>query len=323
MDTQSKSAPFHLGEQRTQARAGVRAQMEKVGAVALRNYLPEQHREFFPLLPTLFVGAEDDAGGVWASVLWGEPGFISSPGPAALRVDAHLAGDDPLATSLRQGAVAGLLGLQFETRRRNRANGVVSSVDARGFGFALAQSFGNCAKYIQTREQVTAASAEAPIPAIVGTGALPHAALALIGQADTFFIATTAGRANGPAHGADVSHRGGRPGFVQVDAKGRLAWPDFQGNNFFNTIGNLDVDGRAGLLFIDFARGDLLHLSGRAQTDWDGPDIGRLQGARRVMRFQAERHVFRQRALPLRWKLQQQSPHLDQTGVWGDGGENR
>ena len=316
MDTASKAAPFHLGEQRAQERAGVRAQMEKVGAVVLRDYMPEQHRAFFPLLPTLFVGAEDAAGHLWASVLWGEAGFISSPSPVALRVDAHPSADDPLAASVHPGAALGLLGLQFETRRRNRANGVVSSIDARGFGFALTQSFGNCAKYIQTRAQVADASAEEPMPPVVGTGPLPDAAVALIRQSDTFFIASAAGPGNGPAHGADVSHRGGRPGFVHADAVGRLAWPDFQGNNFFNTIGNLDADGRAGLLFIDFTNGDLLHLSGRAETDWDGPDIAQLQGARRVNRFQAERHVFRRRALPLRWVLQEQSPHLDKTGVW-------
>lgn len=315
-DSERKGAPFHTGEQQAQERAGVRSQMERVGAVVLRDYMPEQHREFFPLLPTLFVGAEDEEGVLWASMLWGEAGFIRSPDPAALRIGAQFAADDPLATALRSGAAVGLLGLQFETRRRNRANGIVSAVDVRGFDFALEQSFGNCPKYIQTREQLHDAPDGEPLPASTGTGHLPEAAIALIRAADTFFIATAAGADIGAAHGADVSHRGGRPGFVQVDPDGSLAWPDYLGNNFFNTIGNLMADGRAGLLFIDFARGDLLHLSGRAEVDWDGPDVARVKGARRVLRFQTERHVFRPRALPLRWTLTEQSPHIDQTGVW-------
>lgn len=310
----NRPSPFHPGEQEAQARAGVRAQMEKVGAV-LRDVMPEQHREFFPLLPTLFAGTDDEQGRMWASVFWGEAGFLSSPAPAALRIDALLLQDDPLAASLQTGKALGLLGLQFETRRRNRANGTVASVDARGVGFALAQSFGNCAKYIQSRELI-AAAANPPVPATYGGAHLPGAALALIRRADTFFIATGTGTANGPAHAADVSHRGGRPGFVHVDENGMLAWPDFQGNNFFNTIGNLVADERAGLLFIDFARGDLLHLSGTAGTEWDGSDIARIAGAKRVMRFRTERHVFRPGALPLRWRLKEPSPHLEGIGAW-------
>lgn len=311
--TANRGAPFHAGEQAAQERAGVRAQMEKVGAVVLRDYMPEQHREFFPLLPTLFAGAEDERGRIWASVLWGPEGFVSSPAPAALRIDALLAQDDPLASSLQPGKAIGLLGLQFETRRRNRANGSVSSLDARGFEFALAQSFGNCAKYIQTREQRDTVPAAQPAPAMHGDAHLPAEAIALIRRADTFFIATGTRPENGPMHAADVSHRGGRPGFVRIDDSGALAWPDFQGNNFFNTIGNLVADGRAGLLFIDFERGDLLHLSGTGVTDWDAAP---LSGAKRVMRFQTEWHVFRPGALPLRWSLKDSSPHLDATGVW-------
>ncbi|WP_420475548.1 pyridoxamine 5'-phosphate oxidase family protein [Noviherbaspirillum sp. ST9] len=312
----NRAAPFHPGEQAAQVRAGVRAQMEKVGAVVLRDFMPEQHREFFPLLPTLFAGAEDENGRLWASVLTGPPGFVSSPAQAALRVDALPAKDDPLASALQPGKAIGLLGLQFETRRRNRANGTVASLDARGFDFALAQSFGNCAKYIQTRELDDSPAAQ-PKPVTHGGALLPDAATALIGRADTFFIATGTGVENSPAHGADVSHRGGRPGFVHIDESGMLAWPDFQGNNFFNTIGNLAADGRAGLLFIDFARGDLLHLSGTAGTDWDGPDVARLAGAKRVMRFQTQHHVFRPGALPMRWRLKEASPHLEGTGTWG------
>jgi predicted pyridoxine 5'-phosphate oxidase superfamily flavin-nucleotide-binding protein len=309
-------APFHAGEIHAQERAGVRSQMEKIGGVVLRDHMPEQHREFFPLLPTLFLGAADGAGELWASLLWGEPGFIQSPDAATLRIAARLQADDPLAASARPGAPLGLLGLQFETRRRNRANGTVAAVDERGFTFALQQSFGNCPKYIQTREQLAGMPAEPPQPVIAGNGALPDAALALIRRCDTFFIATAADASAGAAHGADVSHRGGRPGFVQVDAQGTVTWPDFQGNQFFNTIGNLAADGRAGLLFIDFERGDLLHLSGRAEVVWDGPEVAAFPGAQRMLRFRTTRHVLRPRALPLRWALREPSPHLQATGVW-------
>jgi len=309
-------APFHAGEMHAQERAGVRSQMEKIGGAVLRSYMPEQHRAFFPLLPTLFLGAADAAGDLWATMLWGTPGFVRSPDETTLRIDARLQPDDPLFASTRADVQVGLLGLQFETRRRNRANGRIASTDERGFDFALRQSFGNCPKYIQTREPLAILSTKTAGPAVAGDGALPDAAAALIRRSDTFFIATAAGRASGAAHGVDVSHRGGRPGFVHIDAQGAMCWPDFQGNNFFNTIGNLVADGRAGLLFIDFERGDLLHLSGRAEVVWNGADVESFAGAKRLLRFNTTRHLFRLGALPLRWGLCEQSPHLDTTGTW-------
>lgn len=310
---------FHQGELEAQERAGVRAQMDRAGAM-LRDYMPEQHRTFFPLLPTFFLGGSDDAGKVWASVLWGEPGFIQSPDATTLRIDAQLQPDDPLASALRPGAHFGGLGLQFETRRRNRANGVVTEVDERGFRFHVLQSFGNCPKYIQTRLQAAdrqaAASPATSGTAIAGGSMLPEPAIALIRRSDTFFIATASDATGGPPHGADVSHRGGLPGFVGIDGGGALVWPDFQGNNFFNTIGNLSADSRAGLLFIDFERGDLLQLSGRAQVLWEGEEVERFPGAKRLLRFLPEHHVFRPARMPLRWSVCESSPYLAATGTW-------
>ncbi|HEY0844674.1 MAG TPA: pyridoxamine 5'-phosphate oxidase family protein [Noviherbaspirillum sp.] len=313
---QTRPAPFHRGELQAQERAGVRAQMEKIGSIVLRDYMPDQHREFFPLLPTFFIGGSDEAGRIWASVLWGAPGFVQSPDPTTLRIAARLPEEDPLAAVLRPGTGLGGLGLQFETRRRNRANGVVADVDAHGFTLKVQQSFGNCPKYIQTREQRAWAPVMADVPAVAGGRQLPEAALALIRQADTFFIATAADEERGVSHGADVSHRGGRPGFVAIDAEGAMIWPDFQGNNFFNTIGNLLADARAGLLFLDFASGDLLQLSGRAEVVWDGETVARFAGAKRLLRFLPERHVFRPGRMPLRWSLSEVSPHLAATGTW-------
>jgi predicted pyridoxine 5'-phosphate oxidase superfamily flavin-nucleotide-binding protein len=84
---------------------------------------------------------------------------------------------------------------------------------------------------------------------------------AAIAAADTFFIASWH-----PAGGADASHRGGRPGFVEVRDERTLEFPDYPGNNMFNTLGNLAGHPRAGLLFADFERGDLLQLTGRARV---------------------------------------------------------
>jgi hypothetical protein len=135
-------------------------------------------------------------------------------------------------------------------------------------------------------------------------------AAALLRTADTFFIATHAA-GDAPNAGADVSHRGGRPGFVRVSNDGRaLTWPDLPGNAYFNTLGNLALEPRAGLVFPDFASGDLLHITGRAQIVWDGPQLAASAGAEPLVRLNVDETIDRPRALPLRWRLVEVSPEL-------------
>jgi hypothetical protein len=94
----------------------------------------------------------------------------------------------------------------------------------------------------------------------------------LIERADTFFIASWHGEG-----GADASHRGGRPGFVRVLDDRTLAFADYPGNNMFNTLGNLVGHPRIGLLFIDFERGDLVQLTGRARIQWEPQTTVRVE----------------------------------------------
>ena len=80
-------------------------------------------------------------------------------------------------------------------------------------------------------------------------------ARAFIARSDTLFVATQApAEAAGPdvqtSRGADVSHRGGRPGFVKLEDELTFLVPDFTGNFFFMTLGNLQLNPRAGVLFI-------------------------------------------------------------------------
>ena len=67
-----------------------------------------------------------------------------------------------------------------------------------------------------------------------------------------------------------------------------LLVPDFTGNFLFMTLGNLELDPRAGVLFIDFVTGDLLTLTGRAEVVWDGEGVKAFRGAERAWRFHIE-----------------------------------
>lgn len=309
--------PFHEGERRLQAAAGSFERLAEAGQRVVRDFMPEQHREFFTLLPWLLVGALDDDGQPWAGALAAPEGFVSSPDVRTLRVAATPAAHDPVAHAMREGAAVGLLGLQPHTRRRNRANGHVARVGAGGFEVAVSQSFGNCPRYIQAREPVFAPWPQAPhAESLPG---LDEEAQALIGAADTFFIASAhplAATSREPAHGVDVSHRGGKPGFVRVDAGGVLAVPDFAGNDFYNTLGNLLLQPRCGLLFIDHANGELLHLAARATLVTQGPEVERFAGARRVLRLEVTQALRVRRGLALRWGPAALSPQLQATGHW-------
>ncbi|MCC2656102.1 MAG: pyridoxamine 5-phosphate oxidase-related, FMN-binding protein [Panacagrimonas sp.] len=311
---------FHEGEQAVQQRIGVRERIEELGRRVIRDHMPDQHREFFGLLPFIVIGALDAARQPWATVLAGPAGFMQSPDPKHLVIDARPAAFDPLADTLTPGAAIGLLGIQPHTRRRNRMNGIVVPAPGAALAVAVSQSFGNCPKYIQAREPVFVGGERAPCAPRVGHGALDAAGRTIVAAADTFYIATAhpeAGRQPGTSQGFDVSHRGGKPGFVKIGGEGRvLTVPDFVGNFLFNTIGNLSINPRAGLLFIDFANGDLLYVAARGSIVWDGPEVQAFAGAQRLLRFEIESWRRVEGGLPLRWSGAEPSPFLAPTGDW-------
>src|SRR5260370_34582664 len=309
--------PWHTGEREAQRRAGVVERMEQMGGRNIRPFMPDQHRQFFSQLPFLLLGSVDGSGMPWASLLAGPPGFATTPDEYTLRVATRPAAGDPLNVALQPGARLGILGIELATRRRNRVNGHIVSADDVGFSLTVDQSFGNCPQYIQRRSTIEErASTEVEVEPFT---ALDGEARTLIGAADTFFVASFA-RASGPTacQGADVSHRGGRPGFVDVAADGTVTVPDFAGNRFFNTLGNLIVNPVAGLIFIDFAKGDLLQFSGMAEVVWEGDEIADFAGAERLWRVRPSYGRWLRGGFPFRLAPPEPSPQSLATGTWAD-----
>jgi len=306
-----EESPFHAGEVAIQRRLGIDEKIDRAGRRIIRTFMPDQHREFFAQLPFILVGSVDGSGQPWASMLTGRPGFLATPDDRTLTIAAQPVPGDPL--TLVPGAAVGLLGIEPPTRRRNRANGTVSRADTGGITVAIQQSFGNCPKYIQARTAEPIEAAPSTRPPRVSPG-LDEADRALIAAADTFFIAT-AHLSGETGRGADVSHRGGKPGFVRVEGN-RLTVPDFVGNFLFNTLGNLALEPRAGLLFPDYATGDLLSLATTGEIIWDGPEVATFEGAQRLMRFDVTQAVRLPGALPFRWSDAEYSPALERTGMW-------
>lgn len=314
-------SPFHPGEIEVQERLGVRNKIDQQGRRSIRDYLIEQHRQFYTQLPFLVAGTVDARGCPWASLLVGNPGFLSTPDDRTLHVACRPLYGDPLSETLADGVDIGLLGIELHTRRRNRLNGTVTAMGANGFCVQVNQSFGNCPQYIQARMFELTDGVEnlaAPKP-VYRTLSFKEPERSIISASDTFFIATAFhGEEGDAAKGVDVSHRGGKPGFVRVDGDGTLTFPDFVGNNMFNTIGNLLLNPRAGLLFVDFVNGNLLYLTGTAEVIWSGEEVRAFVGAQRLIRFQISEGYRVEGSLPLRYSAPDYSPFLKRTGSWED-----
>jgi ferredoxin-NADP reductase/predicted pyridoxine 5'-phosphate oxidase superfamily flavin-nucleotide-binding protein len=312
---------FHPGEIELQERVGVRERMQNREGV-IRDHLLDQHRAFFPLLPVVPVAGIGQDGWPVATMLAGRPGFMRSPDPRSLRIDALPDPADPAGEAIRIGAPLGLLGIDLATRRRNRLSGRVETTDASGFAVAVGQSYGNCPQYIQARRYAFSRS-----PGSAQTGStesfsnLDDEARRLISMTDAFFVASSAlGKETGAdqscaRYGVDISHRGGRPGFVRVESD-VLTIPDYSGNFFFNTLGNFMLNPQAGLLFVDFTAGDLLYVAGEVEIVWHGQDLTSFQAAERLWRVNINHGWRRRGALPLRWTFDEYAPTTLVTGTW-------
>lgn len=291
---------FHAGETAIQQRAGFGEQVASVGQRFIRDAMPEQHQLFFAQLPFAVLGVLDAQGYPRAGVLAGAPGFLSAPDEHHLDKLSGAVVGEGMAEGLRPGAPFGLLGIEAHTRRRNRLNGWVAQAAGVRLRLQVAQSFGNCPKYIHPRRAEWAPLADAAPQVVRGWDV---AACRIVAEADTFFIASAhpeAAHASAPTHGVDVSHRGGEPGFVRIDGA-TLSVPDYPGNRFFNTLGNLALNPRAGLLFIDFAARELLQLRVRARLEWLPPQDETPTRPGRVLHVAIEEAVRMRGALPLKW----------------------
>ncbi|TWC12125.1 MULTISPECIES: pyridoxamine 5'-phosphate oxidase family protein [unclassified Pseudomonas] len=315
----SQPSPWHEGELTLQRAVGAVDMMVGVGQRQLaRSWMPDQHREFYAQLPFVVLGTVDRQGDVWATIRTGQPGFMNSPTPERLHISLPPQPDDPAQEGMQQGDAIGMLGIELHTRRRNRMNGNVLRQSDEGIEIAVTQAYGNCPRYINLRQYAFVDEAAGAVLEL--TGADPQVRR-MVTAADSFYVATYVVRDG--QNQVDASHRGGKPGFVRMEADGTLTIPDFSGNLFFNTLGNILLNPRAGLVFIDFQSGDLLQMSGSAEVLLDSPEIAAFQGAERLWRFKPQRVVYRQAAIPLRWtdRAEGASPNSMMTGSWEQAAE--
>jgi predicted pyridoxine 5'-phosphate oxidase superfamily flavin-nucleotide-binding protein len=276
-------ATYHEGELAVQRRAGVAANAERIGR-SIHREIPELARRFAEERRFIVVGAADAEERVWATLLQGPKGFLSIPSEDRLWVAARPLPGDPLERTLAGPADVGTLLIDPATRRRMRLNGRATPDPGGSLVVQAREVYANCPKYIHPREVRPPSPAGAPT--FVRCSRLTSEQTDWVSRADTAFLAT-----RHPTAGADVSHRGGEPGFIRVAGERELLVPDYSGNMMFNSLGNVAADGRAGLLLVDFASGRRLHLTGRATIDWDSTVVATFPAAERVLVLAIDRVV--------------------------------
>jgi hypothetical protein len=292
---------FHEGELEVQRRAGVEAMARRIGG-GIHSTIPPPAQEFIRSQRMVFAASVDAAGHVWCSALTGRPGFVTATDEKTVRLKPDAVVGDPLFENLKAHPEIGLLAIEFRTRRRMRLNGKAERMHDGSIVVKSEEVFSNCPKYIQVRvpedgyQNVTASS-------VVTSERLTPAQQLQISESDTFFIATFH-----PGRGADVSHRGGQPGFVRVVDDNRIAFPDYSGNMMFQTLGNITANPHCGLLFINWQDGSVLQLTGQAHIVWDKEASAEFPGAERVIDYAIEAVIERKAAIPRPWRLIEYSP---------------
>jgi predicted pyridoxine 5'-phosphate oxidase superfamily flavin-nucleotide-binding protein len=291
---------FHEGELAVQERVGVVRQASRVGT-SIHPAIPPLAQAFMEQQPYVFAGSIDKSGRVWASLLVGEVGFLQVLNERTIGIEAP-ATDKFLFENLRSNDKIGLLAIEFETRRRMRANGR-ARLEGESIVVQTDEVFSNCPKYIQARFW----ERDERLPGVIGApqsgSELTEKQIEFIERADTFIIASAH-----ETRGADVSHRGGNPGFLRVSDNKKLVFPDYSGNMMFQTLGNIQTNPHCGLLFYDFSDGRILQLTGRAAIVWDEERTKQFAGAERLVEFDLEEARESVLSTNLNWYFIDSSP---------------
>ena len=299
--------PYHEGELAVQERLGEVDTGQRNGR-AVADTILKGALKFIEQQPMAVLGSMDADQNVWASLMLGRPGFMSADERAVTFDLAQTLPQphDPLWVNIESDKRLGALVIELASRRRLRINGPVTRTGTDQLRLDVEQSYPNCPKYIQRRHVKSGWAVRGSPPTDPRRGqALGEDQTALITAADTFFVASAH-----PGRGVDASHRGGRPGFVNVLSPTTLRVPDYVGNSMYNTLGNFTVHPKAGLLFPDFERGGVLQLIGRPEIRWELDDpADETGGTRRYWDFHIDRWLETTLAQPPAWEFLDYSPH--------------
>ncbi|KAJ5646761.1 Riboflavin synthase-like beta-barrel [Penicillium lividum] len=240
-------------------------------------YLSGRAAGFLQQAPLVALGTLDAEGRPWSTIWGGQAGFASPIAESIIGLRALVdSKGDPVVNELlgkhadtdTQNKMVSGLAIDLENRQRVKLFGrmMAGSLDNGDVAQAqlvvkIEESLGNCPKYLNKKHIVPAQSS----PTILSdTPQLTQPALELLSHADTIFVSSAHGKID-----MDTNIRGGPAGFVRVESNNPggavLVYPEYSGNRLYQTLGNLQVNPRAGYVIPDFESGDVLYITGNTQ----------------------------------------------------------
>jgi len=299
--------PYHDGELQVQERVGVLNEGAHNSRV-IQDSIVKGALQFLSRLPMAVFGSLDHDRQVWASVFIGTPGFMHAEDDRTVTFDLRRImpnPHDPFLDNIQRHDQVGMLAIELSSRGRLRINGRITRMSDTTLQFRVEESYPNCPKYIQRRHLTPSQTGFDPSRFSMEKGAgLGPNQRSLITKTDTFFVASVH-----PERGVDVSHRGGRQGFVKIVDDRTIRIPDYHGNSMFNTLGNFTANPRAGLILLDFASGRTLQLIGRPDILYDVEDLpDETGGTKRYWLLHIDRWLDTVPSAPLRWEFLDASP---------------
>ena len=251
--------PFHDGEVRMHELTGETEEAEAnspmIAARIAKGIIPFLSQRSLAMLG---VG---NRGHLWSIPMIGHLGFVAVPDQTRLVFDLRklvMPIDPWIIEAANEGGPAGSLFIDLQTRMRYRINGTLSHPDPDTIELRALEAYGNCPKYISKRTIQWDTHPSDNVAQLSGERLTSQQSTTLH-DTDLFFIAT-----GHPELGLDVSHRGGNPGFVTIADDKTIRFPDYPGNSLYNSLGNLLIDNRIGILVPDLRRRRALRITGTA-----------------------------------------------------------
>ncbi|KAL5349861.1 hypothetical protein ACLOAV_004895 [Pseudogymnoascus australis] len=279
--------------------------------------------------PLIALGAVDDQGRPWTTLWGGEPAFARQVAPSIIAIKSNVArAHDPVIDILLGAATPGEvvqggengtlmsgLAIDLDSRLRVKLSGRMvagalqepeKDSDAAEVQLVvkIETSLGNCPKYLNRKTIIPAI----PTPSLLSTSLpLPPAAVDLIHAADLFFLSSS------HPVSPSTNHRGGPPGFIRIltntaDAV-TLVYPEYSGNNLYQTLGNYRLSPLASLLIPDFTTGNAIYLTGRVDILIGPAASAVLPHTSLAIKFTSTSHRFIGSSLPFRATPGELSPY--------------
>ncbi|MEM7337130.1 MAG: pyridoxamine 5'-phosphate oxidase family protein [Actinomycetota bacterium] len=256
---------FHEGEARLQSESGVdTALFDQMVEEPFRPALSPTEARFVAARTFSVAATIDGDGRSWASPLFGAPNALFTvTSPTSVRIAPEPTSGDPLFDAVSASGELGVLYFDPSRRRRAKSLGRATVGSTPGtLDYETHRNFGLCTKYIARRAHTPGEDASEGGDDNRARARVDHRLDAAdrrqLSETDTLFLASFHSE-----HGADPTHRGGPPGFVKVVDDATIRIPDYLGNGMFQTLGNLLLNPRIGLLSVDFGSGRALQITGR------------------------------------------------------------